>query len=91
MRFFTGSAQLCVLNAPPCPKELGESTLLAGMLDGSSTTEKPSPHGIPGSRAEIPGLLPSHLFEGLRPEDAFPVEGAAVQHHLIELRNVLRG
>src|SRR5262249_5023527 len=57
IRPFTGSAELCVLNAPPCPNDPGEMTALPAIADGSSTTQNPRPHGIPGLAVNVPVCL----------------------------------
>ena len=47
----------CVLNAPPWPNESADSTLLAAIFAGSSTTQNPSPHGMPGRALSSPVCL----------------------------------
>src|ERR1039458_4677825 len=105
MRFLAGSAQLPVLNAPPWPNEPGDRTLLADIFAGSSTTQNPSPQGIPGRALSAPvrprlppppaaqraGLLARHFRDSLRLQDALAIEDALVEHHLIKPGDVLGG
>ena len=57
IRSSEGSAQLWVLNAPPCPNEFGERIRFASMACGSSTTTNPRPQGIPGRACSVPVCL----------------------------------
>ena len=68
MRFLAGLAQLWVLNTPPWPNELGDKALLAAIFAGSSTTQNPSPQGIPGRAPSAPVCLRviSATVSGLR-------------------------
>lgn len=50
MSFFSGPAQLWVLNVPPEPNELGDRTVLAAIFAGFSAAHNPSPQGTPGGR-----------------------------------------
>ena len=86
--FRSGSSQLCVPKAPPCPhvpgrKHLGHTLRFADDAPAESPT-------VAGREAgdQFAGLDVCHFLDGVFGDDSLPVEFAAAEDHLVELPNI---